>query len=168
AGRVVFDPFLARGMDYYTGPVFEIVTPDALPKGDEQAKGATARLLTLGGGGRFDGLIERLGGPSVPACGFSIGFERVFAIMEERAMFGASARAADVLVAVPGEQASSFALSLGRELRSEGLAVDVFPGAPKLGSQYELAERKGIPFAVLADPGAAAVSVRELATRQNT
>src|SRR6185436_17862484 len=143
AGRVVFDPFLARGMDYYTGPVFEIVTPDALPKGDEQAKGATARLLTLGGGGRFDGLIERLGGPSVPACGFSIGFERVFALMEERAMFGGTTRAADLLVAVPSQEASGFALALGRDLRNEGLAVDVFPGAAKLVAQYELAERKG-------------------------
>lgn len=152
--RLVFDPFLARGIDYYTGPVFEIASP-GVP-------------FSLAGGGRFDGLIERLGGPSVPACGLSIGFERVYTIMEERAMFDASPRAADVLVAVPSQEASGFALTLGRDLRSEGLAVDVFPGAAKLGSQYELAERKGIPFAILADPSARELSVRVLATRQNT
>ena len=163
AGRLVFDPFLARGMDYYTGPVFEVVTPDVPAKPGEKA-----RLMTLAGGGRFDGLIEQLGGPSVPACGFSIGFERVFSIMEERAMFGASRRAANLLVAVPSHEASGFALALGTNLRSEGLAVDVFPGAAKLVAQYELAERKGIRFAVLADPSARDLSVRELATRQNT
>jgi histidyl-tRNA synthetase len=153
-GRVVFDPFLARGIDYYTGPVFEIAAP-GVP-------------FSLAGGGRFDGLVERLGGPNVPACGLSIGFERVYTIMEERAMFAASPRAADVLVAVPSQEASGFALALGCELRNDGLSVDVFPGAAKLGSQYELAERKGIPFAVLADPSARELSVRLLATRQNT
>jgi histidyl-tRNA synthetase len=172
AGRLVFDPFLARGLDYYTGPVFEVVIPDAPAKRDEPAapttQGERPRTMTLGGGGRFDGLIERLGGPSVPACGFSIGFERVFAIMEERGMFVASQRAADLLVAVPSAEAAAFALALGSDLRGQGLAVDVFPGAAKLGAQYELAERKGIPFAVVADPKAAEVSVRELSTRQNT
>jgi histidyl-tRNA synthetase len=153
AGRIVFDPFLARGMDYYTGPVIEIVSP-GVP-------------FSLAGGGRFDGLVERLGGPNVPACGLSIGFERVYTVMEERSMFEASARAADVLVAVPSPEASAFALTLGGELRSAGLAVDVFPGFSKLGAQYELAERKGIPFAVLAEPAAPELSVRELATRQN-
>jgi histidyl-tRNA synthetase len=170
AGRLVFDPFLARGLDYYTGPVFEVVIPDA-SKPDEAAQttqGGRTRTMTLGGGGRFDGLIERLGGPSVPACGFSIGFERVFAIMEERGMFVASQRAADLLVAVPSAEAAEFALALGSDLRAQGLAVDVFPGAAKLGAQYELAERKGIPFAVVADPKAAEISVRELSTRQNT
>ena len=76
AGRLVFDPFLARGMDYYTGPVFEVA--------------AAGVPFSLAGGGRFDGLIEQLGGLEVPACGFSIGFERVFTLMEERAMFGAT------------------------------------------------------------------------------
>jgi histidyl-tRNA synthetase len=172
AGRLFFDPFLARGMDYYTGPVFEIVTPDAPSKSDESSaettKGGRPRTMTLGGGGRFDGLIERLGGPSVPACGFSIGFERVFAIMEERGMFVAGQRAADLLVAVPSAEAAEFALALGSELRSQGLAVDVYPGTAKLGAQFELAERKGIPFAVVADPQASDVSIRELSTRQNT
>jgi len=69
---------------------------------------------------------------------------------------------------VPSQEAAGFALALGRDLRSEGLAVDVFPGAAKLVAQFELAERKGIQFAVLADPNASDLSVRELATRQNT
>jgi histidyl-tRNA synthetase len=170
AGKLFFDPFLARGMDYYTGPVFEVVIPDAPAKSDETEAPNAGRLrtMTLGGGGRFDGLIERLGGPSVPACGFSIGFERVFAIMEERGMFIAGQRAADLFVAVPSADAAELALALGSDLRSQGLAVDVYPGIGKLGAQYELAERKGIPFAVVADAKATDVSIRDLATRQNT
>src|SRR6185436_10448914 len=86
SGRLVFDPFLARGMDYYTGPIFEIAA-DGIP-------------FSLAGGGRFDDLIERLAGVKVPACGFSIGFERVHTLMEERHLFGAESRGADVLVAL--------------------------------------------------------------------
>src|SRR4029453_9763855 len=87
SGRLAFDPFLARGMDYYTGPIFEIAA-EGVP-------------FSLAGGGRFDDLVERLSGAKVPACGFSIGFERVFTLMEERGMLAGVAGAADVLVAVP-------------------------------------------------------------------
>src|SRR5215475_7250404 len=67
SGRLVFDPFLARGMDYYTGPIFEIA--------------AAGVPFSLGGGGRFDELVERLAGARVPACGCSLGFERIYAVM---------------------------------------------------------------------------------------
>lgn len=156
SGELVFDPFLARGMDYYTGPIFEIAA-DGAP-------------FSLAGGGRFDELIERLAGVAVPACGFSIGFERVYAVMEERGMFAAAARAADVLIALPVAAAAADALRLAAELRDAGLRVDGFPHAAKLGPQFELAERKGIPFAVVADPeklGTGTLEVRELATRQS-
>src|SRR5262245_6305490 len=157
SGRLVFDPFLARGMDYYTGPIFEIA--------------AAGVPFSLAGGGRFDGLVERLAGVSVPACGFSIGFERVFTVMEERGMFGDDARAADVLIAVTADAAAGDALRLAAELRDAGLAVDGFPHAGKLGPQFELGQRKGIPFAVVADPEAlraGELEVRDLASRQST
>src|SRR5262245_34101594 len=157
AGRLAFDPFLARGLDYYTGPIFEVA--------------AAGVPFSLAGGGRFDDLIERLAGVPVPACGFSIGFERVYTLMEERGMFGAGARAADVLVAVPSAEASAEALRLAAELRAGGLRVDGFPHAAKLGTQFELAERKAIPFAVVADPKklrAGMPEVRDLTSRQST
>lgn len=157
SGRLVFDPFLARGIDYYTGPIFEVAA-EGVP-------------FSLAGGGRFDELIGKIGGVPTPACGFSIGFERVYVLMEERGMFGGASRAADVLLAVPSEEACAAALKLGTNLRAAGLRVDVFPGVAKLPQQYQLAEKKGLPFAVLADPAklnAGNVEVRELATRQNT
>ena len=157
SGRLVFDPFLARGMDYYTGPIFEVAA-DGIP-------------FSLAGGGRFDDLVERLAGMKVPACGFSIGFERVCTLMEERGLFGGGQRAADVLIALPSEAVAAEALRLASELRAAGVRVDVFPHAAKLAAQYEVAERKRIPFAIVADADrlrADALEVRELATRQNT
>lgn len=169
SGRIIFDDSLARGMDYYTGPIFEIAS-EGVP-------------FSLAGGGRFDGLVDKIasgkdpaplpdGRPGgVPACGFSIGFERVFTLMEERGMFGASSRAADVLIAVPAPEAAAEAAKLGAELRASGVRADVYPGAGKPVPQYELAQKKGIPYAIMAEPAKLAsgmLEVRDLATRQNT
>ena len=120
--------------------------------------------------GRFDQLIERLGGPSVPACGFSIGFERIYTLMEEGNMFSGVARAADALIAVPRPEECAYALSLGSELRGAGLCDRCIPGSPKLVAQYEVAEQKRIPYVVVADSaqlpsGVRTLSVRTIATR---
>lgn len=157
AARIVFDPFLARGLDYYTGPIFEIA--------------GAGEPFSLGGGGRYDDLVERFAGVRVPACGFAIGFERVYTLMNERGMFATTARAADVLVAVPSTAVAGEALRLAADLRAAGLRVDGYPNAGRLGSQFELAERKGIPFAIVADPEklrSGTLEVRDLAERQNT
>jgi len=153
SGKLMFDPFLARGMDYYTGPIFEIAA-EGVP-------------FALGGGGRYDNLLAAFSGQKVPACGFSIGFERVLTLMEERNMFGANTRAADVLIAVPSPESQRAALELGLELRAAGLRVDVYPGAAKLPKQFELAEKKGLGWAALPQPDGQ-VTLRELATRQDT
>ena len=157
SGTLRFDPFLARGLDYYTGPIFEI--------------GAAGVPFSLAGGGRFDELVERLSGVRVPACGFSIGFERVYVLMEERGLFGAAARAADVFIALPAADAAAAAFALAAELRAAGLRVDVFPHPAKLGAQFEVAERKGIPYGIVADAAKLAgdgLDVRDLTTRTNT
>jgi len=105
----------------------------------------------------------------VPACGFSIGFERVFTLMEERDMFAEPARAADVLIAVSAPPALADALRLGAELRQAALRVDVFPHATKLVTQFDVADRKKIPFAVIVGPEkAAALEVRDLKARHST
>lgn len=152
-GKLVFDPSLARGMDYYTGPIFEVAA-EGVP-------------FSLAGGGRFDELIGKLGGQPTPACGFSIGFERVYTLMDERNMFAGAGGAADALVVVPDAAGRAEALSLGAELRNGGLRIDVYPGEGKAVKQYELAERKGIPYAVQAGPEAGKLTVRDLKTRKN-
>ena len=152
-----FDPTLVRGMGYYTGQVFEIMHP-----------GMTS---SVAGGGRYDQLIGRSLGRDVPACGFSLGFERIYTLMEERAMFATTARAADVLIAVPRAEALGDAIRLAAELRGTGLRVDCFPQPGTLGPQFELAQRKGIPFAVVIEPDAVragTLKVRDLATRRDT
>jgi len=157
SARLVFDPFLARGMDYYTGPIFEVAT-ESIP-------------FSLAGGGRFDDLIERLAGVKVPACGFSIGFERVFTLMEERNLFTTQTRAADVLIALADSDVTAEALRLASDLRTAGLRVDVFPHAAKLGSQFDVADRKRIPYAIVADAEKLrtdSLEVRDLAARQST
>jgi histidyl-tRNA synthetase len=153
---LTFDPFLARGMDYYTGPIFEIGM-DGVP-------------FSIAGGGRFDGLIERLAGVKVPACGFSIGFERVFTLMEERQLFGPVRGAADVLIALGAEDAVAQAFQLASALRGDGFRVDCFPHAAKLVQQLEVAERKGIPVAVVVDPArlGSDCEIRTIATRERT
>jgi histidyl-tRNA synthetase len=156
SGKMVFDPFLARGMDYYTGPIFEVAADDV--------------PFSLAGGGRYDDLVGILSGQKIPAVGFSIGFERVYTIMVERGMFEAGDRAAEVLVTVPHPSLAAEAVRLAAELRSDGLRVDLFPGKAKLPQQYALAEKKGIPFTATVGEGErakAVVTFREMATRKN-
>jgi histidyl-tRNA synthetase len=156
-GRLVFDPFLARGMDYYTGPIFEIAA-EGVP-------------FALAGGGRYDELIGVLCGQPVPACGFSIGFERVFTVLDERGLLSGQGRAAAVLVTVPDRAAAGEAFRLARDLRAAGLTADLFPGLSKLPAQFEWGQKKGLSWAVIPDERELAkgcIAIRDLATRQNT
>jgi histidyl-tRNA synthetase len=128
-----FDPSLARGLSYYTGAIMEIAVADLAG--------------SLGGGGRYDGLIGMFLGENIPACGFSLGLERILVVMTERGMFppGVESGAADLLVTLfEGEDAGE-ALRLARELRSGGLRVEVYPEQDKLGKQFKYAAGAGIP-----------------------
>lgn len=132
---IVIDPSLARGLSYYTGAIMEITVPDLSG--------------SLGGGGRYDGLIGMFGKEQIPACGFSLGLERILVVMEERGMFPpeiAESRAADVLVTIWNEETVADSLKLARELREKGVRVTVYPEADKLGKQFKYADSIGIPF----------------------
>jgi histidyl-tRNA synthetase len=135
--RLRFDPSLARGLAYYTGAIMEIAVAD-LPG-------------SLGGGGRYDGLIGMFLGEDVPACGFSLGLERILVVMTERGMFPVDVQkpSADVLVALFDQQTVPDALRLAGELRSAGVRVEVYPEPDKLGKQMKYAAGKGIPFAAI-------------------
>src|SRR5207244_9428 len=137
AGRVRIDPSLARGLSYYTGAIMEITVPDLQG--------------SLGGGGRYDNLIGLFLGRELPACGFSLGLERILVVMDERRMFPESVvgRNADVMVTLWNEQSEGDALALAAALRQERLRVDVYPERDKLGKQFKYASSRNIPFVIV-------------------
>src|SRR5262249_20244183 len=138
AGRAAFqvklDPTLARGLAYYTGAIIEINVAD-LPG-------------SLGGGGRYDNLVGMFLGRDVPACGFSLGLERIIVVMSERDMFPAKlvSSPADVMVTIWREDSVADSIALATELRTNGLRVDLYPEADKLAKQFKYASSRGIPF----------------------
>jgi histidyl-tRNA synthetase len=135
-GRISLFPNLARGLSYYTGAIMEI----GLDEGDF--------TLSLGGGGRYDGLIGMFGKEEIPACGFSLGLERILVVMDERGMFPEDLQdaAADVMVTIWNEDAAGESLKLANELRQKGLRVLVYPEVDKLGKQFKYASQVGASF----------------------
>ncbi len=141
---VLFAPALARGLSYYTGSIMEIYS--YLPKGAEDVEEFKG---SLGGGGRYDGLIGMFGKEQIPACGFSLGLERILVVMEERGMFPpeiAESAPADVMVTIWSEETVAESLKLASELRSAGLRVTVYPEPDKLGKQMKYADQINVPY----------------------
>jgi histidyl-tRNA synthetase len=108
-------------------------------------------------------------GQQVPAAGFSLGLERILVVMSERAMFPAhiAATAADVLVAQWNAEAAGEALALAHDLRRDGLRVEVYPDADKLGKQYKYAAGTGVPLVVIEgddERAASEITVKDLRT----
>jgi histidyl-tRNA synthetase len=137
---VRLDPSLARGLSYYTGAIIEI-----------QVKELAG---SMGGGGRYDNLVGMFLGQDIPACGFSLGLERIILIMSEQNMFPENVlrSPADVMVAIWNEDSIPQSVALAQQLRASGLRVDLYPEADKLGKQFKYASSRGVPFvAVLGD-----------------
>jgi histidyl-tRNA synthetase len=155
AGRIRVDPSLARGLSYYTGAIMEIAVPDLAG--------------SLGGGGRYDNLVGMFLGREVPACGFSLGLERIIVVMAERGMFppDIASAPADVMVALWDEASRADALALAKRLRGEGLRVDVYPEPDKAGRQFKYASARQYAVVVLAgedERRAGAVTVKNMRT----
>ncbi len=131
---IAVDPSLARGLSYYTGAIFEIAVPDLAG--------------SLGGGGRYDGLIGMFGKEQIPACGFSLGLERILVVMDERGMFPEELadNSADVMVTVWSEASAGESIKLASELRRNGLRVLVYPEADKLGKQFKYAGQIDVKY----------------------
>jgi histidyl-tRNA synthetase len=123
----VVDPTLVRGLDYYTRTIFSFVC-DALGAQSE-----------IGGGGRYDGLIEQLGGPPTPAVGFAAGIERILLALDKEEP--AAGRDAFVAIADPGQRQRAMALAV--ELRRAGLSAEVDLAARSLKGQFKQADRIG-------------------------
>jgi histidyl-tRNA synthetase len=129
---------------------------------------------SLGGGGRYDNLVGMFLGQEVPACGFSLGLERILVVMGERNMFppALSRSAADVMVSVFDQKDLGYATAVAGRLRGDGLRVLVYPDADKIGKQIKYADSRGIPFVALLgsnEVAAGTVTVKDLrAQTQNT
>ncbi len=151
--RLEIDPSLARGLSYYTGSIMEINVRDLAG--------------SLGGGGRYDNLVGMFLGSSVPACGFSLGLERIIVVMTEREMFPTqlAISSAEVMVSIWNEDSLAESLALAQELRTMGLRVDLYPEADKLGKQFKYASARGIPFVAIIgeeERGRGEVSIKDL------
>ena len=132
---IEIDPSLARGLSYYTGAIMEVNVPDLAG--------------SLAGGGRYDGLIGMFGKEQIPACGFSLGLERILVIMDERGMFPpeiAESTPADVMVTIWNEETIGESLKLTNELRNAGIRVTLYPEADKLGKQIKYADTIRVPY----------------------
>ncbi len=150
AERIAFAPRLVRGLSYYTGPIWE-VTASGVPG-------------SLGGGGRYDHLIEQLGGPDVPATGTSLGIERVLMLLPG-GHAGARGRI-DVAVAVLGDDLAERSFALAAAARAAGLRASVYLGSSgKLGKQLRWASDAGARWCLIcgaAERKAGTVTVRDM------
>ena len=145
---------LVRGLDYYNRTVFEWVTAKLGSQG------------TIAGGGRYDSLVQSLGGKETPACGFGIGLERVFLLMQECGI--AFAHSPDVYLVNVGDAASQAALSIAEALRDTGLSVNLHAGGGSFKSQMKKADQSGAPYAlILGDDEVAANEVCLKPLREN-
>jgi histidyl-tRNA synthetase len=155
--RIVVDLALTRGLDYYTGPIYEVVLT-----GKE-------KFGSLGGGGRYDDLLEVFGGEKTPATGVSIGLTRVLSALLKLGLLEARESPVRALVMRMPDVAVSAILGIATSLRAAGIPTEVYHEPDRLKKQFQYAERKGVPFCVL--PGAdelarGEVNLKELATGQ--
>ena len=138
--KVVFDPTIARGLDYYTGIIYET-----------NLKGAP-ELGSVCSGGRYDNLVEDLGGPSRPAVGTSIGVDRLYDGLLKLGLLREAKTPTQVLVTNFGIDYAPDYFRIASELRAAGVPTEIFYEAVKLGKQLTFANRQGIPQVVIMGP----------------
>lgn len=136
--KVNFSPTLARGLNYYTGAIFEL-TSDSTG--------------SIGGGGRYDGLIGMFSKNSVPAVGFSFGFDRVVELMDEKGLFKDINLQSDVLVTIFNNSLLNKSLEVTKGLRDSGIPTEIYldPNS-KLEKQLKYADQKGLKFVIIIGP----------------
>ncbi|ADH91714.1 histidyl-tRNA synthetase [Ancylobacter novellus DSM 506] len=145
ADRIRIDPSVVRGLEYYTGPVFEAELTFEV----KDEKGRPVRFGSVGGGGRYDGLVGRFRGEQVPATGFSIGVSRLASALsylkaDAKPEFG------PVVVVVMDRDQTAHYMGLVARLRKEGIRAEMYLGNPKnLGNQFKYADRRNAPCVVI-------------------
>lgn len=155
ARNIQFDATLARGLSYYTGPVYEV-------------KLSEGGVGTVASGGRYDGLVGMFSGRDVPAVGISLGLERLLVVMEERGLLGDATTRTRALVTLFSDETLPASLALARTLRARGVEVETWLGQPgSVGKQFKYAANRGIPYALVLGPDEVArglVAVKDLAS----
>lgn len=138
--KAEFDPTLARGLNYYTGAIFEVKT-------NEVAMGS------IGGGGRYDDLTGMFGLKGLTGVGISFGADRIYDVMEELSLFPESLeQTTSLLFSNFDKEAEMYALPLLQQVRDAGISAEIYPASSKLQKQLKYANDKNIPFVVLIGP----------------
>ena len=151
-----FDISLARGLDYYTGPIFET----KLPK--------HPHMGSLNGGGRYNGLIASFGGKDIPAVGTSLGLDRIFTAMQQLDLLDDVKTSTKVLVGNFGEATLVASLKLVTDLRANNINTEFYPDADKLKKQFGYCDKKKIPFMCIIGEEEMAANVITLKNLQNS
>jgi histidyl-tRNA synthetase len=144
--RILVDPSVVRGLEYYTGPVYEVEL--LLETKDE--KGRPVRFGSVGGGGRYDGLVSRFRGEPVPATGFSIGVSRLQAALTMIGKLDGKAAPGPVVVTVFDRDRIADYQKMVAALRNAGIRSELYLGNPKnFGNQFKYADKRGSPCVVI-------------------
>jgi histidyl-tRNA synthetase len=136
--NISIDFTLARGLNYYTGIIFEAKAPSAVKMG------------SIGGGGRYDDLTGLFGVPNIPGVGISFGVDRIYDVLEEMNLFPADVQVSTkALFFNMGEVEGRFAFGIMQQLRSSGIACELYHETTKINKQFTYAEKKNIPFVII-------------------
>ncbi|MDD7911367.1 histidine--tRNA ligase [Pseudovibrio exalbescens] len=147
-GRVLIDPSVVRGLEYYTGPVYEAELTFEV----KDEKGNPVRFGSVGGGGRYDGLVSRFMSQPVPSTGFSVGVSRLMAALKVLGKLGDEQIVGPVVVCVMDRDTESLAhyMRMVQELRDAGIRAEMFQGNPKqFGKQLQYADKRNSPCAII-------------------
>ena len=143
--RVVMDPGVVRGLEYYTGPVFEAELTFEATNEDGQA----VRFGSVGGGGRYDGLVARFKGTTIPATGFSLGVSRLTAALQTLGKAGAAGVGGPVVVLVLDKDRIGDMQRMANALRSAGISAEMYVGTSGMKAQMKYADKRGSPCVVI-------------------
>lgn len=133
------DVTLARGLNYYTGAIFEVAAPQTVAMG------------SIGGGGRYDDLTGIFGLKDISGVGISFGLDRIYLVLEELDLFPATVTSTSKALFINyGEMEAFYSMKAIKELRAAGIKVELYPDNVKVGKQFMHANKRGIPFAVIA------------------
>ena len=144
-GQILIDPSVVRGLEYYTGPVYEAeLTFEA--RGED---GTLMRFGSVGGGGRYDGLVSRFKGTKIPATGFSIGVSRLYSALQALGKLDADAVAGPVVILVMDRERVADYNSMARTLRDAGIRTEMYLGTSGMKAQMKYADRRGAPCVVI-------------------
>ncbi|WP_203292540.1 histidine--tRNA ligase [Luteirhabdus pelagi] len=133
------DVTLARGLNYYTGAIFEVAAPEGVDMG------------SIGGGGRYDDLTGIFGLKNMSGVGISFGLDRIYLVLEQLELFPQTVMAGTKVLFINfGEEEARYAMKAVTKLRAEGIRAELYPDAAKMGKQMKYADKRDIPFTVLA------------------